>query len=669
MRHLPRQHRFSAWDGSQKLALDADRVMAALADDLIEYGDLRWAMRNLVSRGMQIPQGGYLQGLRDMLKELRDRKRERLRRYDLSSIFDGFRDRLDEILDMERQRIDEWLQPGPADAESFSNEVLKSVAERNLDTLDGLPEDTAGQIKALDDYEFLDPEAQKKYLELVNELRRAMTSMFFKDIENMVKNLSDGDIRRMKEMLKALNEMLVRRIAGEDPGFDAFMDEFGDMFGDNPPRSLDELLENMRAQMAAAQSLLNSMSAAQRAELQSMLQSRFGDPELDAELRKLVKELDFLDFEGGQYRFDGSERLDLEAALDLMNEMQNIDELIREVQEAERGAGIDRIDRELLRDLMGDDAVENLDNLKELLDALEEAGYVRATGDNRWELTPRGSRMIGQKALGEIYQRLKNQNLGNHAVPEEGRFGERLEQTKAYEFGDPFHPHMPRTIRNAVYRQGPGTPISLKSEDFEIYRSEFITSTATAMLVDLSWSMALRGSFQAAKKVALALHNLITTKYPKDSFHIIGFAAYAKELKPRELPYLQWDEYVLGTNMQHALLLAEKLLARHPGGAKQIIMISDGEPTAHLEGGRAQFAYPPTPETIRATYRAVKHCTARGIAINTFMLDASYYLKAFMDEIARINGGRVFYTTPDKLGEYILVDYVQHKRKRLARSA
>ncbi|MDE0064997.1 MAG: VWA domain-containing protein [Gammaproteobacteria bacterium] len=721
MRHLPRQHRFSAWDGSQKLALDADQVMAALADDLIEYGDLRWAMRNLVSRGMQIPQGGYLQGLRDMLKELRDRKRERLRRYDLSSIFDGFRERLDEILDMERQRIDEWLQPGPVDAENFSNEVLKSVAERNLDTLDGLPEDTAGQIKALDDYEFLDPEAQKKYLELVNELRRAMTSMFFKDIENMVKNLSDGDIRRMKEMLKALNEMLVRRIAGEDPGFDAFMDEFGDMFGDKPPRSLDELLENMRAQMAAAQSLLNSMSAAQRAELQSMLQSRFGDPELDAELRKLVKELDFLDFEGGQYRFDGSERLDLEAALDLMNEMQNIDELIREVQEAERGAGLDRIDRELLRDFMGDDAVENLDNLKELLDALEEAGYVRATGDNRWELTPRGSRMIGQQALGEIYQRLKNQNLGNHAVPEEGRFGERLEQTKAYEFGDPFHPHMPRTIRNAVFRivggggaprapaggagpggggggggpsmrgaspsrspaegsrivreaspsrsPGPGTPISLKSEDFEIYRSELITSTATAMLVDLSWSMALRGSFQAAKKVALALHNLITTKYPKDSFHIIGFAAYAKELKPRELPYLQWDEYVLGTNMQHALLLAEKLLARHPGGAKQIIMISDGEPTAHLEGGRAQFAYPPTPETIRATYRAVKHCTARGIAINTFMLDASYYLKAFMDEIARINGGRVFYTTPDKLGEYILVDYVQHKRKRLARSA
>lgn len=679
MQHLPRQHRFAAWDGSQQLGLDADQVMGALADDLIEYGDLRWAMRNLVSQGMEIPQGGYLRGLRDLLKELRNRKREKLRRYDLSSVFDGFRERLDEILDMERQRIDEWSgganghpsheQENPDEPGNISDEVLKSVAERSRQTLNALPEDTAGRIKALDEYEFLNPDAQKKYLELVNELRRAMTNMFFKDIENMVNNLSDGDIQRMKEMLKALNDMLVRRIAGQDPEFDKFMAEFGDMFGDDPPKTLDELLEQMRAQMAAAQSLLSSMSAAQRAELQSLMQSRFGDPELDAELRKLVKELDFLNPGGGQYRFDGSERLDLEAALDLMKEMQNIDELISEVQEVERGAGMEQIDRELLRELMGDEAVENLDNLKELIDALEKAGYVRATGDNRWELTPRGSRMIGQQALGEIYQRLKHQSLGNHAVPEEGRFGERLEQTKGYEFGDPFHPHLPRTIKNAIYRQGPGTPIALQSDDFEVYRSEFITSTATAMLVDLSWSMALRGSFQAAKKVALALHNLITTRYPKDNFHIIGFAAYAKELKPQELPYLQWDEYVLGTNMQHALLLAEKLLSRHPGGAKQIIMISDGEPTAHLQGGRAKFDYPPTPETIRATYRAVKHCTAKGIAINTFMLDASYYLKAFMDEIARINGGRVFYTTPDKLGEYILVDYVQHKRKRLARSA
>ena len=666
MRKLFSRHRFSIWDGSQELGLGPDEIMEALAEDLMEYGDLRWAMRNLMSRGMPIPQGGYLQGLRDMLKQLRDQRREQLERFDLSSIFEDFRERLDEIVQMERDTIESWLSKGSEKTE-FSDEVLKNIAKNNQQQLDDLPEDVAGQVKQLEKYEFLNPDAQRKFLELLNELRRAMTNTFFKDIENMVNNLSDGDIERMKEMMRALNDMLVKKIAGEDPKFDEFMAKFGDMFGDNPPQTLDELLEQMRRQMAAAQSLLNSMSPEQRQQLQSLMSGRFNDPELDAELRKLAKEMEFLNPDGNQYRFGGSEKLDLDAAMNLMNEMHDLDDLIAQIQDAERGGDMDRIDHDLLKELMGDDAAEDLEALDKLQKALEEAGYVRPTDGDRWELTPRGSRMIGQKALGEIYARLKRQDLGNHALPEEGRFGERLEEPKRYEYGDPFHLHMPRTIRNAIDREGPQTPLHLKPEDFEVYRSELITSTATAMLVDLSWSMALRGSFQAAKKVALALHNLVTSQYPRDSFYIIGFSAYAKELKPQDLPYLQWDEYQLGTNMQHALLLADKLLARHQGGNKQIIMISDGEPTAHLENGKAQFAYPPTPETIRATFRAVKHCTRRGIAINTFMLDTSYYLKAFMDEIAKINGGRVFYTSPEKLGEYILVDYVQNKRKRLAR--
>jgi uncharacterized protein with von Willebrand factor type A (vWA) domain len=665
MRQFPKGFRFSRWDGTQQTGIDADAVLGALAEDLMEYGDLRWAMRNLLSRGMPMPQGGALKGLREMLQRARDRKREQLERFDLSSIFEGFRERLDEILAMERERIEEWLAKDAS--EDFSGEVLKNIARRNSETLDGLPQDLAGQIRALESYEFLNPDAQRKFLELLNELRKSMANSFFRNVEDMVRNLSDGDLDRMKDMLKALNEMLVKKIAGDDPGFEDFMSQYGDMFGEPPPDSLDALLEQMAQQMAAAQSLMNSLSPEQRQELQSLMSGRLGDPDLERELRRLARELDFLNPEGGRYRFSGDERLSLDAAMELMNEMQGLDQLMSQLQEAERGGNPDRIDRDLLENLLGEDAADDLDRLNELMKALEDAGYVRPTDDNKWELTPRGSRMIGQKALGEIYERLKRQSLGNHAIPEEGRFGERQETTKPYEFGDPFHLHMPRTIRNALLRNGPSVPVRLEQDDFEIYRSELITSTATAMLVDLSWSMALRGSFQAAKKVALALHQLITSQYPRDSFYIIGFAAYAKELKPKDLPYLQWDEYVLGTNMQHALLLAEKLLAKHQGGTKQIIMISDGEPTAHLERGQAQFAYPPTPQTIRATFRAVRHCTQRGIAINTFMLEESPYLRAFMDEIARINGGRVFFTTPEQLGEYILVDYVQNKRKHLAR--
>ena len=669
MRQFPGNLRYSAWDGSQQLALDASEIMSALTEDVIEHGDLRWALRNLMSRGMQ---GTSLNGLNEMLKRLREKRREQLSRYDLGSLFDDLRKALDEILAMERRRIDEWLnedEDGSQDEDggNFSGSVLKSVAERSRQTLDELPDDLPSRIKALETYEFLDPDAQRKFLELLNRLRQAATNSFLKGMEDLIKGLSDGDMDRMKRMLQALNDMLVKRIAGEDPGFEAFMAEFGDLFGDDPPASLDELLEQMRQQMAAAQSLMNSLSAEQRAQLQSLLQDRFDDPELNRELARLMKGMDFLRPEGRQYRFDGGEELSLEAAMQLMNEMQRLDDLIGQVQSAERGGDLDRIDRDLLEQMLGSDAAENLDGLNDLLKALEEAGYIRAKGNNRFELTPRGSRMIGQKALGEIYQRLKRQSLGNHALPEEGRFGERLEQTRPYAFGDAFQLHMPRTIRNAIDRNGPGSPVRLSHEDFEVYRSEMITSTSTAMLVDLSWSMALRGSFQAAKKVALALHNLISSRYPKDSFHVIGFAAYAKALKAHELPFLQWDDYLLGTNMQHALLLAARLLDKEPGGAKQIIMISDGEPTSHLENGQAQFAYPPTPATIRATLRAVRHCTQKGIAINTFMLDRSPYLKAFMDEIARINGGRVFYTTPEQLGEYIVVDYMQHKRTRLGR--
>lgn len=662
MHRFATRFRYGSWDGSQQAPLSADDVLGAIAEDLMEYGDLKWAMRNLLSRGMTMPDGGYIHGLRDMLKQLREQKRERLQQFDLSSVMQDIEQKLAEILSMEQNTIDEWLDQ---DSETFANDVLRKIAERSQETLDELPDDSAGRMKALEKYEFLNPDAQRKYLDLLNELRKAMTQTLFKNVENMVKNLSDGDITRLKDMVQAMNEMFVKKIAGEDPGFEDFMDKFGDMFGDTPPKTLDELLEQMRRQMAASQSLMNSLTPDQQQQLQSLMSDRLGDPQLESALRKLAQEMDFLDPQGSRYRFDGKEQVDLEAAMELMDEMHQIDDLIAQVQAAERGGDPDHIDSDLVQSLLGDEAVESIDDLKKLLDTLEEAGYVRPTGEDKWELTPRGSRMIGQRALGEIYARLRRQSLGNHAIPEEGRFGERLEQTKAHEFGDPFHLHLPRTIRNAIDRDGPHTPVRLRHQDFEIYRSEQVTSTATAMLVDLSWSMALRGSFQSAKKVALALHNLITSQYPRDSFYIIGFAAYARELKAHDLPFLQWDEYLLGTNMQHALLLAERLLAKHDASTKQVIMISDGEPTAHLEKGQAQFAYPPTAATIRETYKAVKRCTQKGIAINTFMLDANQYLKEFMDDIARINGGRVFYTSPEKLGEYILVDYVQHKRKKL----
>ena len=743
------RYRYSEWDGTQAIpSLDADDILEALSDDLMNFGDFQHALRNLMQRGMRTSDGNRMDGLRDLLQQLRQMRRQRLDQFDLGGVMEDIRRQLEEILNLERDTLRDRAgeqSPRPGDDSSESKphggsqdsgpqagqqpsgdgngdgsqegaqgeqspgmsprggqrssqggqqgqrggqrsrggqqqggapgseqeqfeEMLRRIAERKQDYLDNLPEDPAGQMKELQNYEFLNPEAQRQFKELNDQLREAMTNKFFENVQQMVEQMSEGDIQRMKDMTRDLNDMLAQRMRGEEPDFDSFMDKYGDMFGDNPPQSLDELVQQMQSQMQAMQSLMQSLPGDQRQQLESLMSDRLGDPELQAELSELAQNLDFLSPGQGDptaYPFRGDEEIDLQAAMNLMSEMHRIDDLESELERAQYTGELDRVDLDHLRELLGDEAVDQFDDLKNLLDILEQAGYVRREGDE-WQLTPRGTRMIGQAALHEIYRQLKKQDIGNHPVPESGRHGERLDDSKPYEFGDPFYLDMGRTIRNALEREGRGAPVRLHPEDFEVYRSEQVTTTATVLMVDLSWSMALRGSFQAAKKVALALQNLIKSQYPKDSLYIIGFSAYARELKPQDLPYVRWDESVLGTNMHHALLLAERMLAKHRAGAKQILLISDGEPTAHLERGRSQFAYPPSPVTIRETLKAVKRVTKQDIRINTFMLDRNYYLKEFVNQLAKINGGRVFYTTPDRLGEYLLVDYVEHKRKRIA---
>ena len=726
------RYRYSEWDGSQELpSLDAEKVLEALSDDLMNFGDIQHALRNMMQRGIRGAPGGRVPGLRDMLQQVRQQRRERLDRFDLGGVMEDVSKQLDEILRMERDTIEQRLreagvdvdappapsgEPGaetdgspgaPAEAgapagasppsgaagddaageaggergspssatagapggEPDLSDMLRRIAERKRGFLDELPPDAPGQVGALRGYEFLNPDAQHRFQELLQQLRQAMTESFFQDVSKMVNEMSEGDTERMKQMVRDLNDMLTQRMRGEEPDFDGFMEKYGDMFGENRPSSLDELIAQMQAQMQAMQSLMESLSSEQRQQLQGLLSEKLRDAELQAELSELAQSMEFLSPSGepqaGAYPFRGDEGIDLRAALRLMDEMHDIDDLERGLERAQYGGDLDNVDLDALRELLGEDAVDDFEQLKQLLEVLERAGYIRREGDS-WELTPRGTRTIGQKALVEIFQQLRRHGFGNHPLPEAGRHGERTDDTKPYEFGDPFHLHIERTVMNALERQGPHSPVQLSGEDFEIYRSEQLAQTTTVMMVDLSWSMALRGSFQAAKKVALALHNLIRAQYPRDSLYIIGFSAYARELRPDELPYVRWDESVLGTNMHHALLLAERLLARHRGGTRQILMITDGEPTAHLERGRSQFAYPPSPVTIRETLKAVKRVSRQDITINTFMLDRNHYLKEFVNQLAKINGGRVFYTTPDKLGEYILVDYLQNKRQRLS---
>ena len=738
------RYRYSEWDGSQEIGpLDPDELLANITDDLMNFGDLQHALRNMLQRGMRTNQGQRLQGLRDMLQQLRQQRRQTLERYNLSSVFDDIKKKLEEILQMEKETIQRRLDEAAAQLNDQSDgrqgqagqqgqqsptaqqtgdqgesaegadgsdsegqqtgqmaaspsgqrgqsgqsgqrgqgqsddpnrqfaEMLRNIAQRKQNFLENLPQDVPGQIKELQEYEFMDPEAQQKFQELMEMLKKAMMETFFKDIYDQIANLSPEQMQRLKDMVRDLNQMLSEKLAGGEPNFDEFMQKYGDMFGSNPPQSLEELIEQMQHQMAQMQSLLDSLPSEMRQQLQDLLTEKIGDAELQRDLMELAINLDLLaptrDLKN-QYPFRGDEELDLTEAMRLMDRMQGIDELERQIERTQYGGDIEDIDEERLREILGEEAYQNLQQLKQMLEVLEKAGYIRRRGKG-WELTPRGIRQIGQKALSEIYAELKKSTQGKHATHEHGRGGEMDEQdTKLYEFGDPFHLHLQQTLMNSYFREPPDVPVHLTPDDFVIYRSEQLTQTATVMMLDLSWSMALRGSFQAAKKVALALYNLIKTQYSRDSLYILGFSAYARELKAEQLPYVRWDESVLGTNMHHAFILAQKLLAKHKVGTRQIIMISDGEPTAHLEHGRSYFAYPPSPITIRETLKEVKRTTQKGITINTFMLDRNYYLKEFVNQMAKINRGRVFYTTPDKLGQYILVDYVAQKRKRISGS-
>jgi len=719
------RYRYSEWDGSQQIPpLDPDDILNALTDDLMNFGDLQHALRNLLQRGMRNPMGDRTQGLRDLLQQLRQQRRQTLDRFNLSSAFEDIRKRLDQILEKERNTLDQRLNEalvgpqeeggedgGPEGGEAGESpegepsamqeggqtgaqagseggqrsgarsgqraaqsgdqqqfaEMLKNIIERKRNFLEGLPQDLPGQMKELQNYEFMDPEAAAEFQELMNMLKQAMMETFFKDLQQQIASMTPEDMERLKQMMRELNRMLQEKMQGGEPDFDSFMQQYGDLFGPNPPQSLDELIEQMQRQVAQMQNLLDSLPADMRQQLQDLLMDKIADPELRDEMAELAANLEFLypqrDLRN-QYPFRGDEEIDLTEAMRLMGSMQDMDELERQLERTQYGGDIDDIDIEKLRELLGDEAAETLNQLKQFLEILEEAGYIRKRG-NTWELTPRGTRKIGQAALGEIYAQLKKENLGKHKVADPGRGVERSDDTKAYEFGDPFHLHLERTIMNALRREGATVPVQLDKDDFEVWKSEQLTQTATVMMVDLSWSMALRGSFQAAKKVALALQNLISTQFARDSLYIIGFSAYARELKPEQLPYVRWDESVLGTNMHHALMLAQNLLAKHKTGTRQIIMISDGEPTAHIERGRSYFAYPPSPITIRETLKEVKRCTQKKITINTFMLDRNYYLKEFVNQMAKMNKGRVFYTTPDHLGEYILVDYVRNKRKSI----
>ncbi len=364
-------------------------------------------------------------------------------------------------------------------------------------------------------------------------------------------------------------------------------------------------------------------------------------------------------------QFLGDESPALHEAMGLMGQLQDMDELERQIREAMRSGDINAIDADKIREQLGEDALRQLERLRDIVRQLREAGYLRRKED-RLELTPRGMRKLAQQALREVFSAIKKDRIGSHELPQRGEGGEHTSETKSYEFGDPFDIDLHRTLFNSVVREGPSIPVHIRVEDMEVHRTEHLAQAATVLLLDQSRSMGMFRSFAAAKKVALALYWLIQSQFPRDVFYVVGFSDYAVEIKGDDLPDVTWNEWEPGTNMQHAFMLSRKLLSKRNVATKQVLMITDGEPTAHLQGARAYFSYPPSYRTLDETLKEVKRCTQAGIVINTFMLATNPYLVNFIDRMTRINRGRAFFTTPGRLGEYVMVDYLRSRRKRVA---
>jgi uncharacterized protein with von Willebrand factor type A (vWA) domain len=692
-RALARAARYSHWDGSQAVPdLAADEILDALADDMMTEGDLEAALRRLMERGWRStdPSRGDMAGLRDLLDRLARRREELLDRYKLGDVLADVRRELDEIVAEERAGVEARLDraagkqaPRPADAPdgapSAAEEpvdpalraMLRDAAAKRLDQLDELPPDVGGRIRSLEEYDFMESGARERFGALVEKLRKQVLDQFVGGMSDAIKSTTPEELAANREMVRDLNQLLQERVAGRDPDVSEFLAKHGSFFPG--ARTLDDIIEQLAERMAALQSLLRSMSAEQRAELQDAMDALLRDDRLRWDLAQLAATLDQL-LPGGlgeRYRFGGDEPLGLEGALAQMADLQALDALEAQIDGIDSPGDLADVDRERVADLLGDEAARDLDALDELAKQLERAGYLTREGD-RLELTPRGSRRIGQKVLDDLFARLRRDAFGGHRLERGGQGGERDETTKPYEFGDPFHLDLRRTLANALTREEnapgrrTGTGLTLKPADFEVFRTEQTTKTSTVLLVDMSRSMLLRGCFVAAKKVAVALDTLIRTQFPRDDLTIIGFAYYAREIQPQALAQLSWHGYEYGTNLQHALMLARRILARSHGANKEIVVITDGEPTAHIEDGQVEFNYPPTRRTITETLREVQRCTKDGITINTFMLERSKSLADFVALVTRLNRGRAFYAEPEHLGEYVLVDFVSRRTKRVS---
>ncbi len=646
---------------------DVRGAVDALGESVLSGDDPASALRDLLRRGMPDHRG-----LDDLLRRVRERQRQLRRSGRLDGILEQARALLDTAIGQERAE----LFPDPSDD--------ARLREAELDTL---PSDTAGAIRQLSNYQWRSQAAAQTFEQLKELLRREVLDSQFRGIKEQMSEPNAEGMQRVKEMMAALADMIEADARGEhtQEDFEEFMAEYGEFFPDSP-ENLEQLVDSLVRRMAAAQRLLNSLTDEQREELSGLIAQAMEDAGLAREMARLAEALRArrpdIDWDGqGGERMTGRDPLGLGDATTAVAELADLAELEDSLRQDYPGARLDDIDEEAVRRALGRQAVDDMEALRQIERELERQGYL-VNNEGKLELTPKAVRRLGDTALRKVFARLAEGGYGDHDQRDVGQAGELTGSTRPWRFGDEQPIDTAATVRNALLRGGlpsltrgrvdapPAdsggmrTAVKLSVSDFEIGETERRAAAAVCLLVDLSYSMALRGTWGVAKQTALALYSLIRTRFPQDSLQVIGFSNYARELREPDLAGLGWD-MVQGTNLHHALVLAGRFLDRRPEHNPIVLIITDGEPTAHLRrDGSSWFDWPPSPETLELTMAEVDKMTRRHATLNIFMLADDERLTSFVDDVAKRNGGRVLRAMPDSLGEYVVSDFLRSRRER-----
>ncbi|SEG46060.1 Uncharacterized protein, contains von Willebrand factor type A (vWA) domain [Thermomonospora echinospora] len=652
------RYRYGAYhDGPDPLAppYDIRSALDAMGDSVLEGSSPGEALRELLRRGLPGEQGDRSRrGLDDLLRQVRERRRALRDRGRLDGTLEQARALLDTAIGQERAE----LFPDPSDE--------ARLREAELDTL---PDDTAQAIRRLSDYDWRSDAARATFEELRNLLRRDVLDAQFQGMRDALANSDPQAMERVKDMMAALNAMLDADARGEhtQADFDDFMREYGDFFPD-APANLEELVDALARRAAAMDRLMASLSPEQREELAGLMAQAMEDAGLAMEMTRLGDALRARRPDlgwGVPERMTGENPLGVSDATTALAELADLAELEAALAQDYPGARLDDIDEEAVRRALGRRAVDDLAELRRIEAELERQGYLQRKGGNL-ELTPKAVRRLGETALRRVFAHLDGGRRGDHDQRDAGQTGELTGASREWRFGDEQPLDVVRTVSNAIRRSAAAPTgdrsVRLAVDDFEVLETERRTAAAVCLLVDLSYSMVLRGTWGAAKQTALALHSLVTGKYPQDAIQIIGFSNYARVLQPTEMAGLDWD-MVQGTNLHHALLIAGRHLDRHPDFEPIVLVVTDGEPTAHLRpDGRSLFDYPPSRETLTLTLAEIDKMTRRGATMNVFMLADDRRLVSFVEEVARRNGGRVFAPDAGRLGEYVVSDYLRIRR-------